>query len=82
MNHLRLVTILAEEAPSSISGSDQLRAALVLGACLVAMAVLASMAVRQGRRRHSQHRRSRQDQGLQEDLKPDQNDGATRPPPR
>jgi len=68
--------VIAEEAPSSISGGDQLRAALVLGACLLAMALLAALAVRQGRRR--QRYRSGQDQGPQGDIKPDQNGSASR----
>ncbi len=74
--NVRLLAVMAEEAPSSISGGDQLRAALVLGACLLAMALLAALAVRQGRRR--QRERSGQDQGSQGDLKPDQNGSASR----
>jgi len=69
------LAVMAEEAPSSISGGDQLRAALVLGACLLAIALLAALAVRQGRRRRRD--RSEQDQGPQGDLKPDQNGRAS-----
>lgn len=81
MSPLVLLGAVAEEAPSSISGSDQLRAALVLGACLLAMGVLALLAVRQGRRRQRAVR-SGQDQSRQDDLKADQNDPAGRPPGR
>ncbi|MGI9079579.1 MAG: hypothetical protein ACR2GF_01935 [Acidimicrobiales bacterium] len=81
MSPLALLAVVAEEAPSSISGSDQLRAALVLGACLLAMGMLALLAVRQGRRRQRAIRSGR-DQGPQEGLKPDQNGRASRPPGR
>lgn len=43
--------VLAEEAPSSISGRDEIRAAVVLGACLLVMALLVALAVRQARHR-------------------------------
>ncbi|MGI8777780.1 MAG: hypothetical protein ACR2LJ_10470 [Acidimicrobiales bacterium] len=77
---MALLSVLgAEEAPSSISGGDQLRAALVLGACLLAMGVLLALAVRQGRRRQ-RATRSGQDQGPRGGVKPDRNDPANRPP--
>ncbi len=80
-----LLSLAAEEAPSSISSGDQWRAALVLGACLLAMALLAALAVRQARRRN----RDRSDRvsgglgppaprGSERDLKPDQNGSASR----
>ncbi|HEX3394438.1 MAG TPA: hypothetical protein VHS52_07905 [Acidimicrobiales bacterium] len=81
MSPLALLAVVAEEAPSSISGSDQLRAALVLGACLLAMGVLVLLAVRQGRRRQRATGFGR-DQDPGEGLKPDQNGRATRPPGR
>jgi len=71
-----LLAVISEEAPSSISGDDQLRAALVLGACLLAIALIAALAVRQGRRR--QRDRAGQVQVPQDDLKPDQNGRAKR----
>ncbi len=55
-----LLSLVAEEAPSSISSGDQWRAAIVLGACLLVMALLAALAVRQARRRN--HPRTGQDQ--------------------
>ncbi|MDQ6799142.1 MAG: hypothetical protein M3011_14190 [Actinomycetota bacterium] len=72
------LAVIGEEAPSSISGGDQLRAAVVLGACLLAMALLAALAVRQGRRR--QRDRSRRDGGPQDGLKSDRNGHASRRP--
>jgi len=56
-----VLLLVAEEAPSSISSGDQVRAALVLGACLLAMALLVALAVRQARRRNRP--RTGQDQG-------------------
>jgi hypothetical protein len=70
-----LLTVIGEEAPSSISGSDQLRAALVLGACLLAVGILAALAVRQARRRNPT--RTGQGQRRQDDLKPDENGSPT-----
>jgi len=72
-----LFAVMAEEAPSSISSGDQVRAALVLGACLLAMALLVALAVRQGRRRQRSDR-SGQEQRPQGDLKPDPNGNASR----
>jgi len=74
--NIGFLAVISEEAPSSISGDDQLRAALVLGACLLAIALLAALAVRQGRRR--QRDRAGQVQVPQDDLKPDQNGRAKR----
>lgn len=85
-----VLLLVAEEAPSSISSGDQVRAALVLGACLLAMALLAALAVRQARRRN-RSTRTGQDQGApgppvhpgsDGDLKPDQNGSATPRPGR
>ncbi len=56
---LAVLAQVTEEAPSSISTSDQVRAFLVLGACLLAIALLAALAIRQARRRT--HDRSGQD---------------------
>jgi ABC-type phosphate transport system permease subunit len=42
-----------QEAPSSISGGDQLRAAVVLGLTLAAMALLVLLAARGARRRRA-----------------------------
>ncbi len=84
-----VLLLVAEEAPSSISTGDQVRAALVLGACLLAMALLAALAVRQARRRNRP--RNGLDQGApgppvhpgsDGDLKPDQNGNATPRPGR
>ncbi len=82
-----LLSLVAEEAPSSISSGDQWRAALVLGACLLAMALLAALAIRQARRRNrdrSGRVPSRQGppapRGGDSDLKPDQNGSASRGP--
>ncbi len=78
--NVALLALVAEEAPSSISGGDEVRAALVLGACLLAMALLVALAVRQARRR--QRDRSGQGRGPQEGLNPDRNGNASRPPER
>ncbi len=80
-----LLSLVGEEAPSSISSGDQWRAALVLGACLLAMALLAALAVRQARRRN-RTRTGRGQGGLgppaprgsDDPLKPDQNGRASR----
>jgi len=47
---------VTEEAPSSISTSDQVRAAVVLGACLLVMILFGAFAVRQSRRRRAADR--------------------------
>ncbi len=78
--NVRLLWAVAEEAPSSISSGDQVRAALVLGACLLAMALLAALAVRQGRRR--QRERSGHDPVGPGAVKRDQNGQSNRPPGR
>ncbi|MGI9033280.1 MAG: hypothetical protein ACR2HY_06295 [Acidimicrobiales bacterium] len=61
----RLLAVAAQaattvpEAPSSISGGDQARGALVLGLTLVAMGVLVVLAMRGTRRRSAIARRRR-----------------------